>query len=180
MMSNFDALSQACRIGGQAIETRYTAFSMILGNGVYRVRRWRFADVRLAPTSGGSTIRGPNNGVSITCLVSIAALFPRVELSSVAAMLSRMVDVEVELVDVELVSSSIVSKFCSCICTTTAGVSHLFMHSGISNHVLRPLTCNDLFMMDLIFFNTEEGEPTTFGEQSSTTMLDICGYNKPL
>ena len=83
---------------------------MIPGNGVYRVRRRRFAEVRSGSIMGGSgkegsTIGGFGNGVSIMRLVSIAAISTSssmfVRLSSITATALLMVDVELELVDVE-------------------------------------------------------------------------------
>jgi len=88
------------------------ACCMIPSNGVYRVRRRRFAEVRSGSImggsgKGGSTIGGSGNGVSIICLVSISALSTSfsmfMRLSSITAFALLMVDVELELVDVELV-----------------------------------------------------------------------------
>ena len=50
--SNQSPASQKCprgqprRLGGHALGARYTAFSVIPGNGVYRVRRRRFEEAR--------------------------------------------------------------------------------------------------------------------------------------
>ena len=49
--------NQARRVGGHALGARHTAFSMISGKGVYRVRRRRFAEARPDSTIGGSIIR---------------------------------------------------------------------------------------------------------------------------
>ena len=38
---------------GNALRDRYIAYSMIPGNGVHRVRRWRFAEVRSDSNMGG-------------------------------------------------------------------------------------------------------------------------------
>ena len=113
------------------------------GNGVYRVRRQRFADVR-----SGSTIAGSHIQVPIIRLVSIAALstsFPMfLKLSSITTISSRMVDVE-------LVSSSMVNLFLYLLNNRRNFLhDHLFLHSGISNYVLRHLPCNDLFLMDWV------------------------------
>ena len=70
------------RIGGtqeRVLGARYTAFSKIPGNGVQRVRRRRFAEVRSdsiigGSIIGGSIIGGSGNGVSSIRLASIAAL----------------------------------------------------------------------------------------------------------
>ena len=65
--------SQACRTGGHALGAWNTACSMIPRNGVCRVRRRRFAEVRSADaTKGGSTRGSAGEGVSIIRLVSIA------------------------------------------------------------------------------------------------------------
>ena len=71
-------LVQARRVGSHALGARYTAFSMIPGNG-YRVRRRRFAEARSASIHGGSTIGGSISGGCIKGgsnirLVSIATL----------------------------------------------------------------------------------------------------------
>ena len=55
------ARSQARRIDGHALGAKYTACFMIPGNGVYRIRRRRFAHERSVSTSGGS-----GNGASTT------------------------------------------------------------------------------------------------------------------
>ena len=81
---------------------------MIPGNGVYRVRRQRYAEVRPDSTIGGS-----GNGGSINRLMSIAALSTSfsmfLRLSSIFAKTSLLVDVELELVDVELVLKVVTS-----------------------------------------------------------------------
>ena len=48
--------NQARRVGGHALGAKYTALSMIPGNGVYRVRRRRFPKARSDSTTGGSAI----------------------------------------------------------------------------------------------------------------------------
>ena len=55
---------QARRVGRHELGARYTAFSMIPGNGVYRVRRRRFAEARsgsiIGSIIGGSIIGAPS------------------------------------------------------------------------------------------------------------------------
>ena len=81
--------SKACRIGGQALGARYTACSMIPGNGVYRVRRRRSAEVR-----SGSTTRGSKNrSVSVSKRVSCS----RKESSLLASESRRLLGVDVKL-----------------------------------------------------------------------------------
>ena len=100
--------NQARRVGGHALGAKHTAFSMIPGNGVYRVRRRRFAEARSDSTNGGS-----GNGVSIIRLVSIVTLSVASSMfwrrSSTSATSSLTVDVELELVDVELVLRAVAS-----------------------------------------------------------------------
>ena len=62
--------NQARRVGGTALGARYTAISMIPGNGVVDgVLQMARSD----STIGGTTIGGSVNGDSIICVVSIAA-----------------------------------------------------------------------------------------------------------
>ena len=98
IISNFAALCQNTR--GDTLEVMRVVqaathsepgtlrFPMIPGNGVYRVRRRRFADVRSGSTSGGSTTGGSRNGGSGRApssirLVSIAALSVSVSMLSI-------------------------------------------------------------------------------------------------
>ena len=76
--------TQARRVGGHALGARYTAFSMIPGNGVYRVRRRRFEEARSDSIKVGSIIiGGSGNGGSIVRLVSTATLSASLSMFSI-------------------------------------------------------------------------------------------------
>ena len=148
---------QACRIGGHAFGARYTACSMISGNGLNRVRRRRFAVVRSGLHQGRlrqkrlqqcsfhhplSEHRSPLNLLLHVMeavqhdrnIITNGRRGARADRRGAWFLIDGLHNLFLYLLNIR----------------RTFLNDRLFLHSGISNYVLRHLSCNDLFMMDLM------------------------------